>query len=434
MRMYDIIKKKRDGGSLSDAEISFFIRGYVAGEIPDYQAAALLMAIYFRGMSAAETASLTFAIRDSGKRPDFSALPGFRVDKHSTGGVGDKTSLVVAPIAAACGLTIAKMSGRGLGHTGGTIDKLESIPGFRTDLSEEEFVRCVRRTGIAIVGQSTALAPADKMLYALRDVTATVDSLPLIASSIMGKKLAADDDGILLDVKTGSGAFMKTEGEARALAGQMVEIGRRAGKRTVALLTDMDAPLGNTIGNALEVEEAIATMRGEGPADFTELCLILSAEMLGLADRGTREACRRMAEKALRDGSAFSAFRAMVEAQGGEVTAVDDVRRLPHAPQSRAVPAREDGYITHMDAEGYGSAALLLGAGRSKKDDVIDLAAGIRLQKKTGDKVRAGEVIAVLYGKEDAAFAAAEERLHAATTYGAEPPARRPLIHGRVES
>lgn len=305
MRMYDIIRKKRDGGELTTQEIKFFIDGYVKGEIPDYQASALLMAIFFKGMNFRETADLTFAVRDSGQRLDFSAINGIRVDKHSTGGVGDKTSLVVAPLVASLGVKVAKMSGRGLGHTGGTIDKLESIPGFKTDLSEEEFLKNVNEIGVCIVGQNRDLAPADKKLYALRDVTATVDSLPLVVSSIMGKKLAADDDCIVLDVKTGSGAFAKSLEDSRTLAKVMVDIGKQAGKKMLALITDMDRPLGNAIGNTLEVKEAIDTLNGHGPEDFTEICIILATNMLYLAGKGSMEECEKAVKGAIADKSAL---------------------------------------------------------------------------------------------------------------------------------
>lgn len=433
MRMYDIIKKKRDGGELTDEEISFFVRGYTKGKIPDYQASALCMAIYFKGMTSKETAALTFAVRDSGEKLDFSPVNGVRVDKHSTGGVGDKTSLIVAPIAAACGVKVAKMSGRGLGHTGGTVDKLESIPGFRTNLTRAEFLSAVERVGVCIVGQSADLAPADKKLYALRDVTATVDSLPLIVSSIMGKKLAADDDCIVLDVKTGSGAFCKTPEESRRLAKEMVAVGKSAGKKTLAVITDMDIPLGRAIGNALEVEEAITTLKGHGPADLTEVCLTLAAEMLALAGKGTRAECAQAAEEALYRGNALRVFKAMIAAQGGDPACADDVSLLPKAPLSHEVRAQKSGYIMRVDTEGYGAAALLLGAGRSRMDDKIDYGAGIVLSKKTGDKVEAGDVIATLRSSNEALFAAAEERLISSTFIGDEPPIPRPLISERIE-
>ena len=428
MRMYDIIQKKRNGGSLSQAEIDFFIDGYVRGEIPDYQASALCMAIWFCGMSAEETTALTLAIRDSGETLRLPAIDGLRVDKHSTGGVGDKTSLVVAPIVAALGVKVAKMSGRGLGHTGGTVDKLEAFRGFRTDLSMREFEETVDRVGISIIGQTAHLAPADKLLYALRDVTATVDSIPLIASSIMGKKLAADDDCIVLDVKTGSGAFMKDVGESRELAALMVEIGRRAGKSMCALITDMDRPLGNTIGNSLEVIEAIETLRGQGPCDLTELCVALAVQMLVLAGKGTADALRGEVMRVIESGAALGKLAAMVEAQGGDPAWVYDTSLFPTAPCTKTVVAPSDGFITQVDAEGYGVAALLLGAGRNTKEDVIDMAAGIRLHAKTGDAVRVGDPIATLYTSDPARIASAEKALLDSTLIASEAPATRPLI------
>ena len=433
MRAYDIIKKKRDGGELSDGEIRAFIEGYVRGEVADYQAAAFCMAVYFRGMSDAETTALTLAIRDSGERLDCSGICGVRVDKHSTGGVGDKTSLIVAPIVASLGIKVAKMSGRGLGHTGGTVDKLEAIPGFCTALDKQTFERIVNEVGIAIVGQSAELAPADKKLYALRDVTATVDSLPLIASSIMGKKLAADDDCIVLDVKTGSGAFMKTLDESRELAKLMVEIGKRAGKKMLALITDMDRPLGLAIGNTLEVVEAIETLRGKGPDDLTELCVALAANMLYLADMGGLDECERMVRRAISDGSALRTLAAMVAAQGGDATLIEHPERFARAAHEYTVRAPRDGYISRVDTEGYGTAALLLGAGRKTMSDVIDPAAGIRLHAKTGDAVRAGDGIATLYSSDVALFDAAERWLLDATVIGDEHTTECPLILERVE-
>ncbi len=428
MRMYDIIKKKRDGGELSREELRAFTEGYVAGEIPDYQAAALCMAIWFRGMSDRETTELTLAIRDSGDILSLPGVKGLRVDKHSTGGVGDKTSLVVAPAVAALGVKVAKMSGRGLGHTGGTVDKLEAICGLRTDLSSAEFERVTNRVGLAIVGQSGTLAPADKLLYALRDVTATVDSIPLIASSIMGKKLAADDDCIVLDVKTGSGAFMKDEAGSRALAETMVTIGKMAGKRTMALITDMDRPLGNTIGNTLEVEEALEVLRGGGPEDLHTLCVALAAEMLSLADRGTLDECERKVEQVLADGRALGVFADMVEAQGGDPRWILEPGHLPTAPFHHTVTAPESGYITAVNTEDYGTAALLLGAGRSTKEDTIDFAAGIRLLAKTGDRIEKGQPLAILYAEREGLFEAAEAKLLGATTFGDTAPEARPLI------
>ena len=433
MRMYDLIQKKRDGGELSEQEIRWFIEGYSKGEIPDYQVAALCMALYFRGMNLEETTALTFAIRDSGDRLDFSEINGLRVDKHSTGGVGDKTSLVVTPIVASLGVKVAKMSGRGLGHTGGTIDKLEAIPGFRTDIPVDEFKKIVNEIGIAIVGQTATLAPADKLLYALRDVTATVDSLPLIVSSIMGKKLAADDDCIVLDVKTGSGSFMKTLEKSKELASWMVEIGKRAGKRMRALITDMDRPLGYAIGNSLEVVEAIYTLQGKGPKDLTELCVALAANILHLAEKGDYTQCENMARTAIADGSALQMFADMVAAQGGDKTWILQPEKFPKAKYSYTVTAKEEGYIVGVDTEGYGVASLLLGAGRNTKEDVIDAAAGIYLQAKTGDFVKVGDPIAVLYADKENVFAASEARLLAATKMGANQPKAEPLILDIVE-
>ena len=428
MRMYDVIKKKRDGGVLSAEEIRAFVEGYTNGSIPDYQAAALCMAIYFRGMNDEETTELTLAVRDSGEKLDVSGIKGLRVDKHSTGGVGDKTSLVVAPIVASLGLTVAKMSGRGLGHTGGTVDKLEAIPGFCTDLAVSEFERIVNETGIAIVGQSATLAPADKKLYALRDVTATVDSMPLIASSIMGKKLAADDDCIVLDVKTGSGSFMKNLEDSRTLAKLMVAIGKRAGKRISALITDMDRPLGYAVGNSLEVVEAIETLQGKGPEDLLELSLALTAQILFLADKGTLEECRAMAQDAITSGKALDTFAQMVKAQGGNAEFIYRPENFAKAPYVREVKVDKDGYIASVDTEKYGLASLLLGAGRNTKEDEIDLSAGYLLKKKTGDAVKAGDTLAVLYASREELFDAAERTLLNATTIKAEAPEKRPLI------
>ncbi len=428
MRMYDVIKKKRDGGILSAEEIRAFVEGYTNGSIPDYQAAALCMAIYFRGMNDEETTELTLAVRDSGEKLDTSGIKGLRVDKHSTGGVGDKTSLVVAPIVASLGLTVAKMSGRGLGHTGGTVDKLEAIPGFCTDLAVSEFERIVNETGIAIVGQSATLAPADKKLYALRDVTATVDSMPLIASSIMGKKLAADDDCIVLDVKTGSGSFMKNLEDSRTLAGLMVAIGKRAGKRISALITDMDRPLGFAVGNSLEVVEAIETLQGKGPEDLLELSLALAAQILFLADKGTLEECRSMAQDTITSGKALDTFAQMVKAQGGDLAYIYHPEMFATAPYSREVKLTSDGYIASVNTEQYGLASLLLGAGRNTKEDEIDLSAGYILKKKTGDAVKAGDTLAILYASREELLDAAERTLLNATTITAEAPEKRPLI------
>jgi pyrimidine-nucleoside phosphorylase len=431
--MYDIIKKKRDGLALSEAEIHFFIDGYVKGEIPDYQASAFLMAVYYKGMNLDETRALTFAVRDSGVTLDFSNIDGIRVDKHSTGGVGDKTSLVVAPIVASLGVKVAKMSGRGLGHTGGTIDKLESIPGFKTDLSEDEFISIVNDLGVAIVGQSHELAPADKKLYALRDVTATVDCLPLIVSSIMGKKLAADDDCIVLDVKTGSGAFAKTVEESVRLARIMVDIGKSAGKKMLALITDMDRPLGANIGNSLEVIEAINTLKGNGPDDFTEVCIILATNMLYLAGKGTMDQCEAMVKQSIADGSALDTLAKMVEAQHGDPAVIYNPDLFEKAKFSREVKAERGGYITRVDTEGYGIASLMLGAGRNTKEESIDYSAGITLLKKTGDKVDKDEVIAVMYTNDQGRFEGAVNRFSQATTIDDYKPEERPLVFERVE-
>ncbi len=433
MRMYDIIRKKRDGGELTTQEIKFFIDGYVKGEIPDYQASALLMAIFFNGMNFQETADLTFAVRDSGQRLDFSAIKGIRVDKHSTGGVGDKTSLVVAPLVASLGVKVAKMSGRGLGHTGGTIDKLEAIPGFRTDLSEEEFLNNVNKIGVCIVGQNKDLAPADKKLYALRDVTATVDSLPLVVSSIMGKKLAADDDCIVLDVKTGSGAFAKSLEDSRTLAKVMVDIGKQAGKKMLALITDMDRPLGNAIGNTLEVKEAIDTLNGHGPEDFTEICVILATNMLYLAGKGSMEECEKMVKAAIADKRALDTFKKMVVAQGGDVSFIDNPDKFATAPHKRSVKAQKSGYIHHVDTEGYGISSLLLGAGRNTKEENIDFAAGIVLKKKTGDYVKEGEELCVMYTSDEKRFEGAVNKFYESTVILSDEPKKRPLVLDRVE-
>ena len=432
MRMYDIIAKKRDGGELSAGEIAFWIAGCVRGDIPDYQTAALLMAVCLRGMTERETADLTLCMARSGETVDLSAIGGVTVDKHSTGGVGDKTTLVVSPIAASLGVRVAKMSGRGLGYTGGTVDKLESIPGLRTALGREDFLGIVRRVGVCLIGQSGDLVPADKKLYALRDVTATVESIPLIASSIMSKKIAAGSDCILLDVKTGSGAFMKTEADSIRLARTMVSIGERAGRRTVALITDMSRPLGNAVGNALEVAEACGTLRGRGPEDLTGLCVELAANMLALAGFGDLPACRKAARGQIENGRAFQKFREMAAAQGGDVSVLDDPSRFPQAALRRDVPARTSGYLRSMDTQACGAAAMELGAGREKKDDPVDFSAGIVLRKKPGDRVEAGEPLAAFHTSSERRFAAAERLFQSAVEIGDLPPRAAPLLHARV--
>lgn len=432
MRMYDIIAKKRDGHELSEAEISYLIKGYVNGDIPDYQMSAFLMAVYFNSMTEKETHFMTNEVAHSGDMVDLSPIEGIKVDKHSTGGVGDKTTLIVAPIVAACGVKVAKMSGRGLGHTGGTVDKLESIPGYRTTLSREEFFRVVNETGLSVIGQSGNLAPADKKMYALRDVTATVDNIPLIAVSIMSKKLAAGSDCILLDVKTGSGAFMKTLEDSIALASEMVKIGENAGRKTMALITDMDTPLGAAIGNSLEVAEAVATLNGRGPEDLTKVCLQLAANMMVLAGLGTEKECLAKAKQAVADGSALERLVAMVEAQGGDSSVIRDTDCFEKAPFVYEVLAKEDGIIQSMDTEKCGIASVLLGAGRETKDSPVDLSAGILLQKKTGDVVAKGEILATMYASKQELFAAAEEKYLSAITIAEEKIQRNPLVYARV--
>lgn len=432
MRMYDLIMKKRNGGVLTRPEIDTLIGGYVAGEIPDYQMSAFLMAVYFRGMSEDETYHMTAAVARSGDVVDLSGIGGVKADKHSTGGVGDKTTLVVAPIVAACGVKVAKMSGRGLGHTGGTVDKLSAIPGMRTVLSREEFEGVVNRTGLSVIGQSGNLAPADKKLYALRDVTATVDSIPLIAVSIMSKKLASGSDCILLDVKTGSGAFMKTEDDAIALAREMVSIGERAGMRTAALITDMDRPLGRMVGNSLEVIEAVEILKGSGDADLREVCLSLAAGMLHLAGKGSRSECERLARQALGSGAALARFAAMVEAQGGDVSVIEDTGRFAKAPCTCAVPAPADGIITRMDTERIGMVSGGLGAGRRTVEDTIDVCAGIEILHRTGQRVVKGRPMAILHTSREETLQEAARMYTSAVTIGDKQPGRRPLIRARV--
>lgn len=429
MRMYDIIHKKRNGGELSEKEIKFFVNGYTDGSIPDYQASALCMAIYFRGMSADETAALTLAMADSGDRIDLSGIDGFTVDKHSTGGVGDKTSLIVAPIVAANGGKVAKMSGRGLGHTGGTVDKLESIPRFRTSLTPDEFIKQVNDIGLCIVGQTGELAPADKKLYALRDVTATVESIPLIASSIMSKKLAAGSQGIVLDVKTGSGAFMKTVEDSERLAEEMVSIGKAAGRKVTALITDMDIPLGASVGNSLEVIEAIKTLKGEGEKNLTEVCLSLAAQMLCMVTGRDDMVCRKMAKKSIDDGSALNKLREMITAQGGNADVIDSSGAFKQPKISVDIISEREGYISRTDAERVGIASVILGAGREKKGDPIDPSAGIILKKKTGDSVSKGDVLATFYTDDETRIDVAKREFLDALIFGNEKPSKQKLIY-----
>ena len=434
MRIYDLIAKKRDGGTHTREELEAIVNGFVSGEVADYQMAAWMMAVYLRGMTNEETAELTDVMAHSGVMVDLSPIPGIKVDKHSTGGVGDKTTLVIAPVVAACGVKIAKMSGRGLGHTGGTIDKMESVPGTRTALSQEEFFAQVNKIGLSVIGQSEGIAVADKKMYALRDVTATVSCIPLIASSIMSKKLASGSDAILLDVTTGTGAFMKTVDQSIELAELMVAIGTHHGRRVAAMITDMDTPLGHNIGNSLEVAESMAVLQGKGPADLTEVCLQLASNMLYLAGKGEMAACRAMAEQVIADGSAFEICCKMFAAQGGDTSVLRDASLFRKAKYAYDICAPADGYIVQNDVERIGNASVLLGAGRIKKEDSIDFAAGIIMHKKLGDAVKAGEPICTLYADDDTLFAAAEEMYVGGLTIGAEKPEVPPLIYARVTS
>ena len=434
MLMTELIAKKRDGGALSTGEIEWFVRGYTAGEIPDYQVSALLMAMYFRGLTHEETAALSMAMMRSGDTVDLSRVDGVRADKHSTGGVGDKTSLVLCPIMAACGVKMAKMSGRGLGHTGGTIDKLESFPGLTCEMSTEKFFENVNSVGFAIASQTKNIDPADKKLYALRDVTGTVAVRGLIVSSIMSKKLAAGADIIVLDVKCGSGAFMKTPEEAKLLAQEMVEVGLAAGRRTAAVITDMDEPLGRAVGNALEVREAIAALKGEQGGDLLELCLVLGGRILTLGGLAPDEAAARdMMLRTIADGSALERLARFVAAQGGDAQAVYDPSLLPAAPVRFPVAAAADGYVQRMDAEGVGLVSLRLGGGRATKEAEIDHRVGVVVEKKVGDAVRAGETLAVLHAATEPDAAAQAEALRACYVIGAEKPEAVPFIRGIVD-
>lgn len=429
MRMYDIIHKKRNGGELSGDEIRFFVEGYTNGSVPDYQAAAFCMAVYFQGMTEKETSELTLAMAESGDQIDLSGIDGFTVDKHSTGGVGDKTSLIVAPIVASCGGKVAKMSGRGLGHTGGTVDKLEAIPNFRTELTPDEFIKQVNNIGLCIVGQTGELAPADKKLYALRDVTATVESIPLIASSIMSKKLAAGSKGIVLDVKTGSGAFMKTFEESENLAKEMVSIGKSAGRSVTAVITNMDITLGNSVGNSLEVIEAIKTLKGEGESDLTDVCLTLAAQMLCMVTGEDEKACYAMAKDAIDDGSALNKLCEMISAQGGNAGVVDNFSLFKQPKHTVEISSEREGYIEHTDAEKIGLASVILGAGREKKGDPIDSSAGIVLKKKTGDRVEKGDTLAIFYTDDESKIEEAKREFFEAFTFDNKKPPAQKLIY-----
>jgi pyrimidine-nucleoside phosphorylase len=431
--MYDLIMKKRNGFALTDDEIRFMIDGYTKGTIPDYQMSAMTMAIYFQGMDEAETLSLTMAMAHSGDMLDLSGIKGIKVDKHSTGGVGDKTSLALTPIVASLGVPVAKMSGRGLGHTGGTIDKLESFKGFSTSIPEAKFIENVNNIGISIMGQTADLAPADKKLYALRDVTATVDNMSLIASSIMSKKLAAGADAIVLDVKTGSGAFMKTEEDSFALAKEMVRIGNGAGKKTIAVISDMDQPLGYAVGNSLEVKEAIETLKGNGPEDFTLLCKTLGAYMLMAGEKAGSfdEACEKI-DNAIKDGRALDKLAQFIEAQGGDKDMVYHPERLPKASIIEEIPSPTEGYIEHIVCDEIGMCSLVLGGGRETKESDIDLSVGLVINKKVGDYVKEGEPLAFIHANSREKLEAARKRFVDAYTFSKSPVEKKPLIRGVV--
>jgi pyrimidine-nucleoside phosphorylase len=433
MRIVDIIMKKRDGHALAREEIVAFVMGVTAGSLPDYQASALLMAILLRGMTPDETAWLTDAMVHSGIKVDLSDLPGVKVDKHSTGGVGDKTSLVLAPVVAACGVPVPMMSGRGLGHTGGTLDKLESIPGFRTGLSLEEMRAALSRTGCAMLGQTSQIAPADKKLYALRDVTGTVESIPLISASIMSKKIAEGIDALVLDVKTGSGAFMKTEADSRRLAEMLVSIGNASGVRTEAVITDMDMPLGCAVGNALEVVECLDVLKGGGPADLVACSMELIVRMLVLGQVASdRAAAEAMAIEAIASGQALDRFRRIIEGQGGDPRVVDDYSRLPVAPSRHILAADRSGFVARLDAELIGRASVVLGAGRNRVEDAVDPAVGIMLMAKPGIEVKAGDPVFEVHFREQAKLDAALALASRAVTIGDEAPVPRAIIVGEV--
>ena len=433
MRMYDIILKKRANLPLTDEEIRFVIDGYVKGEIPDYQVSALLMTIVFNGMNARELGTLTLAMAQSGNMVDLSNIDGITVDKHSTGGVGDKTTLIIAPLVAACGGKVAKMSGRGLGHTGGTIDKMESIPNLKVSLEQDAFINQVNKIGLAVIGQSEGLAPADKKLYALRDVTGTVDSIPLIASSVMSKKLASGAQAILLDVKVGSGAFMKNIEDARELAKAMVDIGKENGRSVKAILTDMDRPLGHAIGNALEIREVIDTLKGHGPEDLTHECIIMAAHMLVLSHKCDYETALSRVQEALDSGAALERLRMMIDAQDGDSRVIDDESLLAIGKFTYDVTAPQDGYITHMNTEQCGIASVMLGAGRTVKNGPIDYSAGILMHKKTGDSVTVGECIATLYASDESLLSNAAKTYLEAITFGETAPIMADTILDIVE-
>ncbi len=429
MRAYDIILNKRNGKELTDEEIAFFVSGYTSGAIPDYQASALCMAIYFKGMTERETASLTEAMARSGDTVDLSRFGKLSADKHSTGGVGDKTSFIVGPIVASLGGKVTKMSGRGLGYTGGTVDKLESIPGYKINLTNEHFISQVDKVGMALIGQSGNLTPADKKIYALRDVTATVDSIPLITSSIMSKKIASGSHTIVLDVKVGSGAFMKTPEQAKILAENMVKIGKHCGRNMAALITNMDSPLGNAIGNALEIKEAVAVLKGEQAGDLKEVCVALAGTMVSLIHGISADEAKERVMQALNSGKAYEKMCEWVSAQGGDVSYINDTSLFPKSTFEYEVKSESDGYITSMDTEGIGMASVILGAGRKTKDDAIDYSAGIIINKKTGDKVLKGDTLCTLYTNDEGAIEDAKERYVSSLSFGNELKEAKPLIY-----
>lgn len=432
MRMYDLIYKKKLGNALTKEEVDWMIEEYTKGNIPDYQMSAFLMAVCFNSMNEEEITALTMAMAHSGDMVDLSGIDGVKVDKHSTGGVGDKTTLIIAPVVAACGLKVAKMSGRGLGHTGGTIDKLESIPGYRTDLSMDEFATIVNEKGLSVIGQTGNLTPADKKLYALRDVTATVDSIPLIASSVMSKKLAAGSECIVLDVTTGSGAFMKSVEDAKALAELMITIGKNAGRKMAALVTDMDVPLGYAIGNSIEVIEAVEILKGAGPEDLRKVCVELAGAMLFLGEKGSIEECIAMAEDAIDSGVAYNKLKDMVMAQGGNIEVLNNTDLFDKAKYTYDIIANEDGYIGKMDAQEIGNCAMILGAGRKTKESVIDFSAGIVLGAKTGDKVEKGDVLARLYTNDESSISQAREKFLASITFSQQKISKSELIYCNI--
>lgn len=429
MRMYDIIYKKRNAEELTDEEIRFFIEGYTNETIPDYQASALMMAIYFNGMTDRETVTLTEKMAKSGDTVDLSRFGDLSVDKHSTGGVGDKTSLIVAPIVASLGGKVTKMSGRGLGHTGGTVDKLESIPGYQTSLPTDKFLEQIENVGMAVIGQTGNLTPADKKLYALRDVTATVDSIPLITSSIMSKKLAAGSHSIVLDVKFGSGAFMKTPEDAEKLAIEMVKIGKECQRNTSAIITNMNTPLGNAVGNSLEIIEAVDVLKNGKEGDLKDVCISLATEMISLVKKISSDDAQKLVEDSIENGSAFEKMKEWISAQGGDVRYLDDTSLFKKAEYVLDVKAQKSGYITEMDAEGIGLSAVILGAGRASKDDSIDHSAGIIINKKTGDKVEKNDILCTLYTNNESALKDAENRYLQSVTIGDAKPDKTPLIY-----